>query len=922
MVAFKKYTFLRAASALALLTPTLAMATPSMAKDAAAVQFRIPAQPVQSALALFARQSGLQILFPYDQVAGLRAQAVTGTMTPEAALAQLIAGTGLKINHTSSNAIALSFAGQATEQPSSAAPQTDGADAAPAIIVTGSLGQPRTVVDSPTPIDVISGAELEKTGKAGIFSALNTLVPSFNLPARAGGATSTIIATGGLRGLNPDQALILVNGKRRHKTSLINAVSTLYNGSVPSDLDMIPTSAVDHIEVLRDGAAAQYGSDAIAGVINIILKKKSSGGSAAFTAGQNMDRSDGEIFRAEANAGFKLGRRGFLNLSVSAKKQLMSNRADPIAPCTLAAQTTCLYPVVGGVLDPRDATANRLVTISYGVMPQKSINTSYNASYDLGNIEVYSFGTYSQRHSDLWYSYRYPNDINNIAAIYPDGYRPHVKVDEEDYEAALGLRGQLVGWNWDLSATYGSNRARQTSEGTINPTLGTVSPTSFYIGTLQSNEFTSSLDLTRGYDVGAGKLQLSAGTQYRRETYRTLSGDPASYAAGAFTTVGTSVRTPGAQSSAGFQPQDAAFMARGNVSVYADAAYDPNRNITIGGAVRFEHYDDASGDTLIWKLNGRYAATPWLSFRAAANTGFRAPAVAQQIYTQTTNQFRTVLGVNNVLLQIKTLPVNSAAAIALGATPLKPEKSTNLSAGFVLTPLRALNITVDAYQIEVKDRIVVTSTLTGATIIPILVANGLSPALSAQYYTNAIDTRTRGIDVVASYRHTLFDALKMQWSFGFNYNETSITHIIPNPSQLSALSTELFDRASRSNLTTNLPKAKAFLNNTTSWKDFTLSSRLVRYGEFDVLQNASSTVNGVPVYANDRHYGAKLITDVELSWKFMPGASLAVGANNIFNVYPDANGAVSATLGQGKYPGTSPFGFTGGSYYARVGVEF
>ncbi len=810
-----------------------------------------------------------------------------------------------------------------------AAPQTssNANEQAPgdAIVVTGSRGQARTVTDSPTPIDVISGADLARTGKAGIFQALNTLVPSFNLPVRAGGATSTVIATGGLRGLNPDQALILVNGKRRHKTSLINAVSTLYNGSVPSDLDMIPTSAVDHIEVLRDGAAAQYGSDAIAGVINIILKDDASGGSANVTAGQNFDRSDGELYQADLNFGMKLGESGFANFSVNLKKQEMSNRALPLADCSATATTTCLYPLFSGRLDPRDAAAvgtERIVTTSFGVMPSRSISTSLNAGYDLGGVQLYAFGTYGQRRSDLWYSYRYPKDVNNVMGIYPNGYRPHVMIDEEDFEFTVGAKGEIAGWDWDLSTGYGRNRARQSSEGTVNPTLGVLSPTEFYIGTLKSSEFVTSLDLTRGYDVGGGNLQVSAGAQQRHERYQTFAGDPASYSVGSFITTGM---TPGAQSSAGFQPSDAAYMSRDNYAVYGDVAWDPSSAITIGAAARFEHYDDGSGNTLIWKVNGRYAIAPWIALRAAANTGFRAPAVAQQIYTQTTNQFRTVNGVNNVLLQIKTLAVNDPAAVALGAEPLQPEKSFNISGGIVLTPLPNFNLTIDAYQIDVDDRISITSTLTGTAVSNILIASGIPASqantLSAQYYTNALDTRTRGIDVVASYRHTLFDTANMQWNLGFNYNKTTITHIIDNPPELSTISFELFDRARRSNMTTNLPRTKLSISNLTTLGDFTLSSRMTRFGSFRVLQNGV-TSGGVTTYPNDRSYGAKWIADLEGSWQVTPAVNLAIGANNLFNTYPDETGQISATLGQGAYPGTSPIGFTGGFYYARVGVNF
>ena len=941
------------------LVPMSATAAAATSVERAPIIFRIPAQPLQSAMALFSEQSGIQVLFPYDQVRGLRTQAVSGRLKPEVALTRMIAGTGLRMNNTASDVIALSAIGTPAAKPvrlasldtgggSAALMLTGGAStmsqasalmlqaAEPVaasdpqdetIIVTGSRGVQRTVTDSPTPIDVISGADLERTGKAGVFQALNTLVPSFNLPVRAGGATSTVIATGGLRGLNPDQALILVNGKRRHKTSLINAVSTLYNGSVPSDLDMIPTSAVDHIEVLRDGAAAQYGSDAIAGVINIILKDDPRGGALNFTAGQNFDRSDGELYQADANLGMKLGPNGFANLSLNLKKQEMSNRALPLAPCTVTATTTCLYNLVNGQLDPRDAAqvgTDRIVTISYGVMPSRSINTSLNAGYDLGGVQLYTFGTYSQRRSDLWYSYRYPKDVNNVIGIYPNGYRPHVMIDEEDFEVAGGVKGQIAGWDWDLSTTYGSNRARQSSTGTVNPTLGITSPTDFYIGTLKSTEMVNALDVTQGFDLGGGNLQVSAGAQHRRETYQTFAGDPSSYAVGTFITTGM---TPGAQSSAGFQPGDAKRMVRHNYSVYADVAWDPVKEITIGGAARFEHYDDGSGNTLIWKVNGRYAPTSWVAVRAAVNTGFRAPAVAQQIYTQTTNQFRTVNGVPNQLLQIKTLAVNDPAAIALGATPLQPETSFNISGGVVLTPLQGFNLTIDAYQINVDDRITITSTLTGTVISNILIANGIPAAqantLTAQYYTNAIDTRTRGIDVVASYRHRLFDAVGMQWNLGFNYNETKITNIIPNPSQLSAINFELFDRSRRSNMTDNLPKSKLSISNLATWGDLTLSSRLTRFGGFKSLQNGV-VVGGVTTFPNDREYGSKWITDLEVTWQVSPLINVAVGSNNIFNVYPDKNRAsdVSATLGQGLYAGTSPIGFTGGFYYARVGLKF
>ena len=731
------------------------------------------------------------------------------------------------------------------------------------------------------------------------------------MPARAGGGTASIISTGGLRGLNPDQTLILVNGKRRHKTSLINSVSLLYQGSVPTDLGFIPTSAVERIEVLRDGAAAQYGSDAIAGVINIILKDNRSGGAADFTAGQNFDRSDGESYTATANIGTSLGQSGFADFFINLKKQERSNRANPIPA------STQLYVPINGAPDPREATADRLIVKDYGAYPSKSAVGGYNAEYDLGGMKLYSFGTYGQRQSLLSSTFRQPNNAVSLPQVYPNGFRPVLRIAEEDLEFALGIRGEIAGWNWDVSSTYGQNRARETAFNTINASLGPTSPTSFYVGTLRSSEWVNSLDVTKSFDLGKS-LEVSAGFQHRRETYGIYQGDPLSYAVGNYTYVnaaGVTVHPAGGgQAANGFRPADEARASRNNVATYVDLVFDVNDRVTVGGAARFEHYDDGSGNTVIGKLNGRYALTPWLALRGAASTGFRAPSLAQQSYASTTTQSRPISSTQFALLDIKTLPVASPAAIALGAVPLKPEKSVNLSAGLALSPLRNLSITVDAYQIKIDDRIALTSALTGSAVSAILVANGLPSNLSGQYYANAIDTRTRGVDVVATYNHRLGDFGTMRWNLGYNYNKTIITRIAPTPAALSSLGSGLvlFDRTVQSNLTVNLPNTKLFIGNTMSVGDFTLNSRIVRYGEYAFFTTFTTF---------DKTFGAKWITDVELSWKAKKNLNIAIGADNIFNVYPDATSPF-ASMGAFQYQTTGSYGFTGGFYYARIGVSF
>jgi iron complex outermembrane receptor protein len=783
------------------------------------------------------------------------------------------------------------------------------------VVVTGVRGKPRTVTDSPTPIDVLSSAELERTGRAGAFQALQTLVPSFNLPARAGGGTSTVISTGGLRGLNPDQTLVLVNGKRRHKTALINSVSSLYNGSVPADLDLIPTSAIGRIEVLRDGAAAQYGSDAIAGVINIILRD-TVGGSLSTTYGQNIDKGDGQLLQVSGNYGMKLGDQGFLNLSFTTKDQSLSNRAIAVAP------NIQIYPklVPSGLPDPRELTVDRVVTKNFGVLPQNGVNLGYNGRYDIGDVQLYSFGTYSHRVSDLPFTFRSPNNVNTLPQLYPEGFRPDLVIKEDDFEFAVGARGKVAGWDWDLSSTYGRDDADENTAQSINASLGPSSPTTFHVGALISSEWVNSLDVTRGFNLASsGDLALSFGVQHRRETYQVKAGDPASYAAGTYVIpagqpfAGQRPAT-GAQATPGFQPADASSSSRNNYAAYAEADYNPTKKLFLGVAGRYEDYDDSSGSTVVGKVTGRYELTDWLAVRAAVSSGFRAPGLAQQHYAASSSQFRLVNNVLNLLL-IKTLPVGSPEAIALGAKPLKPEKSTNYSFGVTVNPTSNFNLTVDAYQIDVKGRIAITSTLTGTAVSNILIAHGLSGDLSAQYYTNAIDTRTKGVDVVATYRQDLDRFGTLRLTGGYNYNQTDITNIIANPPQLSALGPTfvLFDRLSQGFLTKAFPKDKISLGANWSWDKLNVNLRETRYGKYTIQQNAP---------ANDRSFGAAWLTDLEVSYQVTKAVSVAVGANNLFNVYPDANGIFNATTGSGQYPGTSPIGFTGGAYYARLQWDF
>ncbi|HET6972070.1 MAG TPA: TonB-dependent receptor, partial [Phenylobacterium sp.] len=505
--------------------------------------------------------------------------------------------------------------------------------------------------------------------------------------------------------------------------------------------------------------------------------------------------------------------------------------------------------------------------------------------------------------------------------LYPNGYRPDEVINEDDYEITGGLKGELSGWSWDVSTGYGDNKADLHTSHTENASLGPASPTNFYVGTLESSEWTSNLDVTRRFDLtNYGQLQVSFGAQYRRETYEISPGDPASYAEGLYTApagqpfAGVRPQT-GAQATPGFRPADASHSARHSEAVYGELGWDATSKLFVGAAARYENYSDSSGDTLTGKLTARYQVTPIFALRAAVSNGFRAPGLAQQHYAATSSQFRTVNGVNNLLLLIKTLPVSAPEAIALGAQPLTPEKSKNLSAGLTLQPAPGLDITVDGYQIEVDHRIAITSTLTGAAVSAILASKGLSPDLSAQYYTNAIDTRSRGVDVVGTYRRDLGDWGQLRVNVGYNHNTTTILHIIPNPPQLTALGSSfvLFGRGSQGFLTTSYPHSKFNLGANWAWQKLNVNLRTTRYGGFTVLADLAS---------QDRHFTAKWVTDLEVSYKVLENVTVAAGANNLFNEYPDKNGIYNPATGSGQFPGTSPFGFTGGSWYARVQYNF
>ncbi len=822
-----------------------------------------------------------------------------------------------------------------------AAPELDNV-----VISTGSRGKQIAVTGSPSPIDVIGGDALRASGKASLREVLGTLVPSYTAPAQPGGGTSASIRPAKIRGLSGDLLLVLVNGKRRHNTAVYNNFGT---GSVPVDMDLIPLSAIERIEVLRDGAAAQYGSDAIAGVINIILKREAEGGLVSLTGGQQQDRP-GDLGQAGLNIGRALGEDGgFVNFSADLRLQGPSFSAG-------AAQGPFYFPLLNGVPvaygtpgatpDPREATYDTNLQRGTGRSNRDAvINTGYNAEWPLSEaLTLYSFGTFSHRDIvDTRGTYR-PNSVSTLVQIFPDGFGAQRLISESDYQVALGGKGLLAGWNYDLSSTYARDLAVLRARNTLNASLGpTVTQTQFYLGNLVFQQATTNADLTREIDLGLARpAQLSFGLEHRWEKYEEGAGEPNSYIDGGYLypagTPRAGQRPPaGLQSFIGTSDRDAGAKSRTNVAAYADLGANITKAFFADLAARFEHYDDSSGDTASGKLALRYEVDKTVALRGTFSTGFRAPSLAQQIFSVTQSS-QVIVGGLPASALIAYLPPDSAAARALGARPLTPEKSRNLSLGIALEPLKSLRVTLDAYQIKVQDLIVKGEPLTDPTTNPsvrivrdALISIGLvnpAPTSSAQYNLNAADVTSRGIDITSEFSASYGDWGQVRWSALYNRNTISIDRVKDNPPELALLGAGYtpFGRVARLQLTDSSPRDKLVLGANWTVASFNTVLRLTRFGSW--LEPAGATAS----LGLDRSFDPRWITDLEGTWKAPACFSVTVGANNLFGIRPtrqpvlpisDASlpggSRVDATNNYGTF---SPFGLNGRFLYARLSYAF
>nr|WP_268934736.1 TonB-dependent receptor [Sphingobium sp. CAP-1] len=842
-----------AALAICLVSPTHVLAA---AQNTASLtqrhKFDIHVQSLSGALRELSTQSGVRILFPYDEVAAIRSRRVQGWMSTQDALAHLLAGTNLKSTEAGAGVIALaapSSRGIARRSPLALqfaqaslpgagvegltmAPAPEPIEDATPIIVTGTRTTTRTVAESLAPIDVLGAKDLESSGKQSVRDLLGTLVPSINVSNNGAGA-SWAVRTLSLRGLGGDQLLVLVNGKRRHNTATLFINGSVQNGQSPPDLDLIPGNAIQRIEVLRDGASAQYGSDAIAGVVNIILKNDTSGG-AALTLGSTADNG-GWQGRWQVDKGFSIGPDGGY-IHLSADGVLQENtivKSSPIAGT--------FYPTG----DTRNADPQR-IRAKYGQPQVIGGNVGYDAMLPVGDsLELYSFGTFSKRHAAGWLTYRTPAALNNIIEIYPEGYIPRIHVYDEDFQVASGLRGDVGGVHVDLSTSYAQDEVKYSQTTSLNPSLGTASPTHFYLGKIRFDEWTSNLDLSKEFDIGlAGPLSLAVGAEYKKNKFLIGAGDPVSYIDGGYKSpagtwlAGVTRTGVGSQGVTGFLPSGSGSWSRDNWSAYANIEGKIIEGVEFGLAGRHEDYSDF-GTTDTGKASLRIEPFRGFALRGTASTGFRAPTLQQQHYASSSTIGVVQNGVT-VLLPVQALPVDGAAARALGAQPLKPEKSRNLSAGVVITPAPNLNLTVDAYQVKIKDRILLSETLSGTVVMNALAAAGINGIAGGLIFSNAADTRTRGLDIVSTYRAGLGDLGLATISLSANFNKTVFTHIDPVPAEIAASGLVLIGRAKQGDLSEGTPRNKFIANILWEKDDFNLNLRATRYGK--VVQRASAKV--------------------------------------------------------------------------------
>lgn len=829
------------------------------------------------------------------------------------------------------------------------------------VVVTGSRSAiPRTNIETPVPVDVISAREMRSFAQTDVTQILNYVAPSFSSNRQTVTDGTDHIDPASLRGLGPDQVLVLVNGKRRHTSALVNINGSVGRGSVGTDLNAIPVSAIDHIEVLRDGASAQYGSDAIGGVINIVLKKNTPlnistlyGQSISHTLDRNF--YDGKTFELDASKGWNLNGKGFVNVAAQYQNRGATNRTGTDTRPLLYNGNS------GGVISRTTGETDAAFAARYATVKAnddaKAAATGFNRNdMIVGNSAMKNYGFFGNgqyaiaNHADIYLAtgfnyknglssgnYRIPGAATQIdLSYYPNGFLPHITTDIYDISISGGIKGKLGQWNYDLSNTFGRNSLRFGVTNSLNASLplGT-SPRSFDAGTQAFNQNTTNLDVSRKYKFNGilTSLNTAYGAELRIENFQIKAGDELSYSFGQPSAnipgrylTATTAAAAGAQVFPGFQPSNATNATRNSAAAYADLEAEFGPRILLEAAGRYEHFSDF-GSNFSYKLTSRVKLVDDISIRGAIATGFRAPSLAQYYFNNVSTQFT-----NGVPLQVLTVNNQSNVVRQFGVGGLKPETSMSYSLGLAGKALKTFTFTVDAYQIDIKDRIVLSSQFSRNNAAVAAILNPVDPLKqigAVQFFTNAIGTTTRGLDVVLSDRIALSGNSNLTLAAAANFNKTTVTSVQTSNviGSDAALTTILFNRQERARFEGAIPKSKINLSATYNVNRFNASLRTVRFGETFAYYTVVDAIR-------DQTFSAKWVTDATVGYKLLKPLDLSVGVSNLFDIYPDKlnidpnNSSTNTTtfsandntnFGRFRYPTSAQqFGFNGRFVFAKL----
>ena len=752
------------------------------------------------------------------------------------------------------------------------------------VVVTGSRNKPRTILDSPVPIDNIGVAELKNSGQPTLDLMLTFKVPSFNSQNQAISDATAHYDPADLRGLGPSRTLVLINGKRKNQSAQVYLNRTPGKGEVGVDLKSIPTAAIERVEVLRDGASAIYGSDAIAGVMNIILKKDVAYSSITSKAGITSEQ-DGFNFGTDYNTAFSFGNGGFVNLTLGYYKQEITNRAGTLyaseRPSDARPNENAWY----------DANPTGNMTVGQPEMEKRDLFV--NMEHPLGdNATLYSFHGYTTRTGKSFAYYRAPNwrrDVsdNNFITSRPEdfiGYQPTFETAINDYINSGGIRFSFGDeWNADASVTYGANDVMYTVNNSVNRDYLNdtgYSPRSFKPGGYAFSNLVGNFDVSKELSE---QVNLALGVEYKKETFEAIEGNPLSY------------YKAGSDSFAGVKPAEAGEWNRNNFGIYSQLDYDVNDALLLGVAARYEDYSD-SGDNFSYKVNGRYKLGSKGALRASYSTGFRAPTLHQRHITN--SQYIIVAGSSEPVLQ-GTLANNNPAVVALGVPNLTHEISKNIAAGFTYKFNSKFSASVDFYQIKVEDRVLFSSQIsfdgddtTTNPVEQILTANNVR---GVQFFINAGDTKNTGADIVLNYRRIDFAGGLLNASFSANFNNVTIDKI-NTPSALAANGYDIFDRREQSLITSSRPQSKMILGLAFTKNKWDISLNNSRFGEV-TLASSDPT--------KDQVLSAKIATDLGFTYRLTDRININGNINNIFDVYPDESRADTGETGGGRFRYTS-----------------